>query len=126
MVDSGAARNVCFPSWEPDIELVPLPQKRNLQAANGQEIQTHGLKNVNIFVGKKGFIPAAFLVSQVQNPILAVVQLQSQGLETVSKPTTAFIKFPRSNKVVDLVSGHGLPARLEAGQDHGSGTSGAD
>eukprot|EP00969_Alexandrium_andersonii_P118053 5221299-Alexandrium_andersonii.AAC.1 len=70
-----------------------------------REIQTYGLKSVNIFVDKKGFIPATFLVSQVQNPILAVVQLQSQGLETVFKRTTAFIKFPRNNKVADLVQG---------------------
>eukprot|EP00969_Alexandrium_andersonii_P213377 9422526-Alexandrium_andersonii.AAC.1 len=82
MVDSGAALNVCPPSWGPDIEVLPLPQKRNLQAANGQDIQTYGLKNVNSFVDKKGFISATFLVAQVQNPILAVVQLQSQGLET--------------------------------------------
>eukprot|EP00969_Alexandrium_andersonii_P224792 9927682-Alexandrium_andersonii.AAC.1 len=46
-----------------------------------------------------------FLVSQVPNPILAAVQLQSQGLETVSRPTSAFIKFPRNNKIVDLVQG---------------------
>eukprot|EP00969_Alexandrium_andersonii_P050768 2230859-Alexandrium_andersonii.AAC.1 len=64
MVDSGSALNFCLPSWEPDIKVLPLPQKRNLQAANGQEIQTYGLKNINIFVGKKGFIPATFLVSQ--------------------------------------------------------------
>eukprot|EP00969_Alexandrium_andersonii_P280555 12403964-Alexandrium_andersonii.AAC.1 len=103
MVDSGAALNVCPPSWEPDIKLLPFPQKRNFQAANGQDIQTYGIKNVNIFVDKKGFIPATFLVSQVQNPILAVVQLQSQGLETVFRPISAFIKFPRNNKIVDLV-----------------------
>eukprot|EP00969_Alexandrium_andersonii_P136462 6037648-Alexandrium_andersonii.AAC.1 len=53
----------------------------------------------------RGCIPATFSVSQVQNPILAVVQLQSPGLETVFKPTTAFIKFPRNNRVVDLAQG---------------------
>eukprot|EP00969_Alexandrium_andersonii_P291309 12877003-Alexandrium_andersonii.AAC.1 len=82
MVDSGVALNVCSPLWEPDIKLLPRPQKRNLQAAHGQGIQTYGLENVNICVGEKGFVPATFLVSQVQNPILAVVQLQSQGFET--------------------------------------------
>eukprot|EP00969_Alexandrium_andersonii_P210332 9291368-Alexandrium_andersonii.AAC.1 len=64
MVGSGAALNICPPAREPDIKLLPLPQKRNLQAANGQDIQTYGLQNVNIFVDMKGFIPATFLVSQ--------------------------------------------------------------
>eukprot|EP00969_Alexandrium_andersonii_P003730 161547-Alexandrium_andersonii.AAC.1 len=109
MVGSGVALNVCPPSWEPDIKVLPLPQKRNLQAANGQEIQTYGLKNVNVFVGKKGFVPATFLASQVQNPILAVVHFSPRvSRQSSIKPTAAFTKFPRSNKVADLAQGKGF------------------
>eukprot|EP00969_Alexandrium_andersonii_P194408 8586362-Alexandrium_andersonii.AAC.1 len=82
MVDSGVALNVCPPSWESGPFRRPAAKRFRLTAS----------RTSNSFVGKKGFAPATFLVSQVQ----------SQGLETVFKPTAAFVKFPRNIKAMDL------------------------
>eukprot|EP00969_Alexandrium_andersonii_P226843 10017292-Alexandrium_andersonii.AAC.1 len=61
MVDSGVALSVCPPSWAPDIKLLPLPQKRNLQAATARRFRRAASRtSTSSLTRKASFLPPAW------------------------------------------------------------------
>ena len=46
LFDSGAALNVCPKHYAEEIPIQPLPDTCNLRIANGQRLQTYGLRTV--------------------------------------------------------------------------------
>eukprot|EP00969_Alexandrium_andersonii_P068006 2999786-Alexandrium_andersonii.AAC.1 len=71
------------------MELQDAKRGRGLLAANGDDIETNGVRRANISLDPNGFAPADFLVLDVRQPVLSAAQLQARGVAASFKPAAA-------------------------------------
>ena len=79
LIDSGAAIHVCPRTSFPDAPLQKIREQLRIQTASGQALHVYGLKQVQLRQGDM-FFPADSVVTDVQQPILSVVQLMKVGI----------------------------------------------
>ena len=79
---SGAALNVCPKHYAEEIPIQPLPDTYNLRIANGQRLQTYGLRTVGYeFTDRrrKVHLYVDYVVCDADRPILSLVRLLESG-----------------------------------------------
>ena len=82
LFDSGAALNVCPKHYAEEIPIQPLPDTCNLRIANGQRLQTYGLRTVGYELTdrqRKVHLYVDYVVCDADRPILSVVRLLESG-----------------------------------------------
>ena len=82
LFDSGAALNVCPKHYADEIPIRPLLDTCNLRTANGQQLQTYGLRTVGYELTdrrRKIHLYVDYVVCDADRPILSVVRLLESG-----------------------------------------------
>ena len=82
LFDSGAASNVCPKHYAEEIPIQPLPDTCNLRIANGQRLQTYGLRTVGYELTdrqRRVHLYVDYVVCDADRPILSVVRLLESG-----------------------------------------------
>ena len=82
LFDSGAALNVCPKHYAEEIPIQPLPDTCNLRIANGQRLQTYGLRTVGYELTdrqRKVHLYVVYVVCDADRPILSVVRFLESG-----------------------------------------------
>ena len=82
LFDSGAALNVCPKHYAEEIPIQPLPDTCNLRIANGQRLQTYGLRTVGYELTdrqRRVHLYVDYVVCDADRPILSVVRLLESG-----------------------------------------------
>ena len=78
LFDSGAALNVCPKHYADEIPIRPSPDSCNLRIANGQRMQTYGLRTVGYELTdrrRKIHLYVDYVVCDADRPIFSVVRL---------------------------------------------------
>ena len=82
LFDSAAALHVCPKHYADEIRIRPLPDTCDLRIANGQRIQTYGLRTVGYELTDrrpKVHLYVDYVVCDADRPILSVVRLLESG-----------------------------------------------
>ena len=82
LFDSGAALNVCPKHYAEEIPIQPLPDTCYLRIADGQRLQTFGLRTVGYELTdrqRKVHLYVDYVVCDADRPILSVVRLLESG-----------------------------------------------
>ena len=104
LVDSGAAIHVCGLKNFEKAKLCDLKRKDlHLQTANGQRLKVYGTRRVHLKHGE-GHISVTFVVADVTQPILSVIQLVKDDCK---------VNFTRKNCSITTANGVRLPLSQE-------------
>ena len=85
LFDSGATLNVCPKHYAEEIPIQPWPDTWNLRNANGQRLQTYGLRTVRYELTdrqRRVHLYVDYVACEADRPILSVVRLLESGWST--------------------------------------------
>ena len=109
LFDSGAALNVCPKHYADEIPIRPLPDTCHLRIANGQRMQTYGLRTVGYELTdrrRKAHLYVDYVVCDADRPILSVVRLLESGWSIRLKGKQRFMV--KDDVKIELTTHRGL------------------
>ena len=108
LMDSGAALHVCPRDWEPQRPVTPHFRNRPLLLVLQVCVLRLSVSSMFICICRGcGYFTTAFVVSEVNQPILSVVRLQGLRIQTVFRERSAHLLFP-NGKTAKASTGEGL------------------